>query len=70
MIGWIIDGKGPGGLPPREGKDTGIVAPYGIQAEATLEALRNTESDGCQLAKVDTAHRIQGSRETGEAGDR
>lgn len=60
----IIDRQGTGGLPPREGKDTGIVTPYGIQAEATLEALRDAKSDGRRLTKMDTAHRIQGSRKT------
>ncbi|MFI1002674.1 AAA domain-containing protein [Streptomyces galbus] len=41
------------------GEDTGIVTPYGIQAEATLEALRDVESGG-PLAEVGTAHRFQG----------
>lgn len=66
----IIDRQGIGGLPPREGKDTGIMTPYGIQAKATLEALRNAERDGRPLAEMDTAHRIQGSRKTGAVGDR
>ncbi|MFD6189964.1 MULTISPECIES: AAA domain-containing protein [unclassified Streptomyces] len=40
--------------------DTGIVTPYGVQAEATLEALRDVESGGGPLAEVGTAHRFQG----------
>ncbi|GAA3116999.1 AAA domain-containing protein [Streptomyces echinatus] len=43
-----------------KGEDTGIVTPYGVQAEATLEALRDVESDGGPLAEVGTAHRFQG----------
>lgn len=42
------------------GEDTGIVTPYGVQAEATLEALRDVESGGNPLAEVGTAHRFQG----------
>ncbi|WNM30881.1 AAA domain-containing protein [Streptomyces sp. Li-HN-5-11] len=42
------------------GEDTGIVTPYGVQAEATLEALRDVESGGGPLAEVGTAHRFQG----------
>jgi superfamily I DNA and/or RNA helicase len=42
-----------------KGEDTGIVTPYGVQAEATLEAVRDVESGG-PLAEVGTAHRFQG----------
>ncbi|WP_338058940.1 AAA domain-containing protein, partial [Streptomyces hirsutus] len=42
------------------GEDTGVVTPYGVQAEATLEALRDVESSGGPLAEVGTAHRFQG----------
>ncbi|MFF6809239.1 AAA domain-containing protein [Streptomyces sp. NPDC012403] len=42
------------------GEDTGIVTPYGVQAEATLEALRDVEGGGGPLAEVGTAHRFQG----------
>ncbi|MFJ7291405.1 AAA domain-containing protein [Streptomyces collinus] len=42
------------------GEDTGIVTPYGVQADATLEALRDVESGGGPLAEVGTAHRFQG----------
>ncbi|MEW2399910.1 AAA domain-containing protein [Streptomyces sp. NPDC046862] len=43
-----------------KGEDTGIVTPYGVQAEATLEAMRDVESGGGTLAEVGTAHRFQG----------
>ncbi|MFD9433052.1 AAA domain-containing protein [Streptomyces sp. NPDC060002] len=43
-----------------KGEETGIVTPYGAQAEATLEALLDVESDGGPLAEVGTAHRFQG----------
>lgn len=46
------------------------MTPYRIQAKATLEALRNAESDGRPLAKMDTAHRVQGPRKTGAVRDR
>lgn len=41
-------------------EETGIVTPYGSQADATLEALRDVESGGGPLAEVGTAHRFQG----------
>ncbi len=40
-------------------EDVGIVTPYNLQAEATLEALRDVEADG-PLAEVGTAHKFQG----------
>ncbi|MFI1027036.1 AAA domain-containing protein [Streptomyces sp. NPDC020951] len=43
-----------------KGEETGIVTPYGTQADATLEALRDVESGGGPLAEVGTAHRFQG----------
>ncbi|AEY92244.1 hypothetical protein SHJG_6977 [Streptomyces hygroscopicus subsp. jinggangensis 5008] len=43
-----------------EGEETGIVTPYGTQADATLEALRDVEAGGGALAEVGTAHRFQG----------
>ncbi|WP_431983087.1 AAA domain-containing protein [Streptomyces qinglanensis] len=42
-----------------QGEETGVVTPYGAQADATLEALRDVESGG-PLAEVGTAHRFQG----------
>lgn len=39
---------------------TGVVTPYGVQADTTLEALRDVEPDGRPLAEVGTAHRFQG----------
>ena len=36
-----------------------MVVPYGLQAEATLEALRDVEAGG-PLAEVGTAHKFQG----------
>jgi hypothetical protein len=42
------------------GETTGIVTPYVVQAEATLEALRDVEPSGRPLAEVGTAHRFQG----------
>lgn len=42
------------------GEEAGIVTPYGVQAEATLEALRDVEAAGRPLAEVGTAHRFQG----------
>lgn len=42
------------------GETTGVVTPYAVQADATLEALRDVELDGCPLAEVGTAHRFQG----------
>ncbi|MBW8794218.1 MAG: hypothetical protein JF597_11640 [Streptomyces sp.] len=43
-----------------KGEEAGIVTPYGTQADATLEALRDVESGGGPLAEVGTAHRFQG----------
>ena len=38
-----------------------LVAPYSLQVEATLEAIRDVESDAVpMLAEVGTAHRLQG----------
>jgi hypothetical protein len=42
------------------GETTGVVTPYVVQAEATLEALRDVEPHGRPLAEVGTAHRFQG----------
>ena len=42
------------------GETTGVVTPYTVQADATLEALRDVEPDGYPLAEVGTAHRFQG----------
>ncbi|MFE2162611.1 AAA domain-containing protein [Streptomyces lydicus] len=43
------------------GEETGIVTPYRVQAEATLEALRDVEGPGGgALAEVGTAHKFQG----------
>ncbi|MEU2023193.1 AAA domain-containing protein [Streptomyces sp. NPDC016469] len=47
-------------LHREQGEDAGIVTPYGVQAEATLEALRDVEDAGRPLAEVGTAHRFQG----------
>jgi hypothetical protein len=44
-----------------EGATVGVIAPYGLQVEATLEALRDAEGATQQLgAEVGTAHRFQG----------
>ncbi|MFF5856378.1 AAA domain-containing protein [Streptomyces sp. NPDC012751] len=43
-----------------EGEEAGIVTPYGTQADATLEALRDVEDGDGALAEVGTAHRFQG----------
>ncbi|WP_198167003.1 AAA domain-containing protein [Microbispora sp. ATCC PTA-5024] len=43
-----------------DGETAGIVTPYGAQAEATLEALRDIEQSDRQLVEVGTAHRFQG----------
>ncbi|MGD0244060.1 MAG: phospholipase D-like domain-containing protein [Streptosporangiaceae bacterium] len=37
-----------------------MITPYSVQAEATLEALRDVEPSGRPLAEVGTAHRFQG----------
>ncbi|MFB6716442.1 AAA domain-containing protein [Streptomyces sp. NPDC056358] len=43
------------------GEETGVVTPYRVQADATVEALRDVEGpDGDVLAEVGTAHRFQG----------
>ncbi|WP_329362998.1 AAA domain-containing protein [Streptomyces sp. NBC_01483] len=47
-------------LHHEQGEDAGIVTPYGVQAEATLEALRDVEGSGRSLAEVGTAHKFQG----------
>jgi hypothetical protein len=47
-------------LHREQGEEAGIVTPYGVQAEATLEALRDVEGAGQPLAEVGTAHRFQG----------
>lgn len=47
-------------LHREDGEDTGVVTPYPVQAEATLEALRDHEATGGRLAEVGTAHRFQG----------
>ncbi|MFD8736569.1 AAA domain-containing protein [Streptomyces sp. NPDC059618] len=48
-------------LHREQGEDAGIVTPYGVQAEATLEALRDVEGSGHRpLAEVGTAHKFQG----------
>ncbi|MEV5430233.1 AAA domain-containing protein [Streptomyces sp. NPDC052701] len=43
-----------------KGEETGVVTPYGTQADATLEALRDVEGGSGPLAEVGTAHRFQG----------
>ncbi|MEV7966979.1 AAA domain-containing protein [Sphaerisporangium sp. NPDC088356] len=43
-----------------DGEIAGVVTPYGDQAAATLEALRDIEQPDGQLAEVGTAHRFQG----------
>ncbi|WP_037906275.1 AAA domain-containing protein [Actinacidiphila yeochonensis] len=43
-----------------DGENAGVVTPYGDQAEATLEALRDIERAGGPSAEVGTAHRFQG----------
>jgi hypothetical protein len=47
-------------LHAEKGETTGVVTPYGVQAESTLEALRDVERGGRPLAEVATAHRFQG----------
>lgn len=43
------------------GEETGIVTPYRVQSDATLEALRDVEGPGGGvLAEVGTAHKFQG----------
>jgi hypothetical protein len=44
-----------------EGETVGVIAPYGLQVEATLEALHDAEGTTQQLgAEVGPAHRFQG----------
>ncbi|HEY4850994.1 MAG TPA: AAA domain-containing protein [Streptosporangiaceae bacterium] len=47
-------------LHDENGETTGVITPYVVQAEATLEALRDMEPGGRPLAEVGTAHRFQG----------
>jgi AAA domain/PLD-like domain len=47
-------------LHHENGETIGVITPYTVQAEATLEALRDVEPDGRPLAEVGTAHRFQG----------
>ena len=47
-------------LHHENGETTGVITPYTVQAEATLEALRDVEPGGRPLAEVGTAHRFQG----------
>ncbi|MEU4710579.1 AAA domain-containing protein [Nocardia salmonicida] len=47
-------------LHAHDGSTVGVVTPYALQAEATLEAMRQVESDRPMLAEVGTAHRFQG----------
>ncbi|MFB7497146.1 AAA domain-containing protein [Streptomyces sp. NPDC056161] len=47
-------------LHREDGEDAGVVTPYPVQAEATLEALRDHEATDGRLAEVGTAHRFQG----------
>jgi hypothetical protein len=47
-------------LHHQNGETTGVITPYTVQAEATLEALRDVEPGGRPLAEVGTAHRFQG----------
>jgi len=42
------------------GATVGIVTPYGLQVEATLEALRDVEGSAGVIADVGTTHRFQG----------
>ncbi|MFC9428070.1 AAA domain-containing protein [Streptomyces sp. NPDC056987] len=48
-------------LHREQGEETGIVTPYRVQSDATLEALRDIEGPGGDaLAEVGTAHKFQG----------
>ncbi|MFF3157364.1 AAA domain-containing protein, partial [Streptomyces sp. NPDC057910] len=47
-------------LHGEDGEEAGVVTPYPVQAEATLEALRDNEGADSRLAEVGTAHRFQG----------
>ncbi|MEV6671991.1 AAA domain-containing protein [Streptomyces sp. NPDC051162] len=47
-------------LHREQGEEAGIVTPYRVQSDATLEALRDVEGPGRPLAEVGTAHRFQG----------
>lgn len=43
-----------------ENMPVGIITPYTVQSQATLEGIRDLESDDTSLAEVGTAHRFQG----------
>ncbi len=47
-------------LHQQENSTVGVVTPYALQAEATLEGMRQIESGDTMLAEVGTAHRFQG----------
>ncbi len=47
-------------LHAESGEATGVVTPFGVQADLTLEALRDIEQGDRPLAEVGTAHRFQG----------
>ncbi|MEU3992283.1 AAA domain-containing protein [Streptomyces platensis] len=47
-------------LHREQGEEAGVVTPYRVQADATLEALRDIEGPGPALAEVGTAHKFQG----------
>ncbi|HET9896816.1 MAG TPA: AAA domain-containing protein [Streptosporangiaceae bacterium] len=47
-------------LHAENGEGTGVITPYRVQADITLEALRDIEKGGLPLAEVGTAHRSQG----------
>ncbi|REK84815.1 hypothetical protein DY245_41180 [Streptomyces inhibens] len=47
-------------LHREQGEEAGIVTPYRVQADATLEALRDVEGPSRPLAEVGTAHKFQG----------
>ncbi|WP_067862737.1 AAA domain-containing protein [Nocardia shimofusensis] len=43
-----------------DGTTIGVVTPYTLQVDATLEAMREVEIGGAMIAEVGTAHRFQG----------
>ncbi|WP_239472051.1 AAA domain-containing protein [Streptomyces sp. NEAU-S7GS2] len=47
-------------LHREQGEEAGVVTPYRVQADATLEALRDVEGTGAAPAEVGTAHKFQG----------
>ena len=47
-------------LHAEDGEGAGVVTPYPVQAEATLEALRDSEAVDGRFAEVGTVHRFQG----------